>query len=60
LTTTPARIYGLDGRKGALKVGMDADLVVIDPSSFSIRDVVARGSVAVKSREALKKGYFEA
>ncbi len=60
LTTTPARIYGLETRKGALRVGMDADLVVIDPSSFTIRDVVARGAVVVKNREAVKKGYFEA
>lgn len=60
LTTTPARVYGLESRKGALKVGMDADLVVIDPASFSIRDVVARGCVAVRNGRALKKGYFEA
>jgi len=60
LTTTPAGIYGLETRKGTIKVGMDADLVVIDPSSFSIRDVVARGAVAVKNRESIKKGYFEA
>jgi beta-aspartyl-dipeptidase (metallo-type) len=60
LTTTPARIYGLETRKGAIGVGMDADLVVIDPASFSIRDVVARGAVAVKGEKVVKKGYFEA
>jgi len=60
LTTTPARIYGLETRKGSLRVSMDADLVVIDPASFSIRDVVARGAIAIKNKEAVKKGYFEA
>jgi beta-aspartyl-dipeptidase (metallo-type) len=60
LTTPPARIYGLETRKGSLRVSMDADLVVIDPASFSIRDVVARGAIAIKNKEAVKKGYFEA
>jgi dihydroorotase-like cyclic amidohydrolase len=60
LTTTPARIYGLETRKGAVRVGMDADIVVIDPTSFTIRDVVARGAVTVKNREAIRRGYFEA
>lgn len=30
LTTTPARLVGIDGAKGALAPGMDADLVVLD------------------------------
>lgn len=60
LTVTPARIYGLETRKGALRTGMDADLIAIDPASFSIRDVVARGEVAVRRGLVVKKGYFEA
>ena len=60
LTTTPARIYGLETSKGALKVGMDADCVVIDPGSFTIRDVVARGAIAIRNSTVVKKGYFEA
>jgi adenine deaminase len=59
LTTTPARIYGLENSKGALRVGMDADLLTIDPASFEIRDVVALGSVAVRNKIVEKKGYFE-
>jgi allantoinase len=31
--STPARLFGLDHRKGALRVGMDADVVAFDPSS---------------------------
>jgi allantoinase len=30
LTTNPARLYGLDEQKGAIQVGLDADLVVVD------------------------------
>lgn len=30
LTTNPARLYGLDAQKGAMQVGLDADLVVVD------------------------------
>ncbi|HUG48168.1 MAG TPA: amidohydrolase family protein, partial [Candidatus Limnocylindria bacterium] len=32
LSTTPARLFGL-GRKGAIEVGRDADLVLFDPSA---------------------------
>lgn len=32
LSRTPARRAGLEGRKGALRPGLDADVVVLDPS----------------------------
>ena len=31
LSEGPAQAYGLDGHKGAIEIGMDADLVVFDP-----------------------------
>ncbi len=30
-STAPARIFGLDGRKGRMEPGADADLIVVDP-----------------------------
>lgn len=59
LTTTPARIYRLDHRKGTVDVGKDADLILLDPSSFTIRDVLASGEWVVKNGVVEKKGYFE-
>jgi len=32
LSEGPARTYGLDGHKGAIEIGMDADLVIFDPT----------------------------
>lgn len=36
ICTDPAAIYGLGGRKGALRVGNDADFVAFDPHSQSV------------------------
>lgn len=59
LTGTPARVYGLEGKKGLLRGGADADILIIDPKGFTIRDVIARGNVVVRNHTAEKKGYFE-
>jgi len=32
LSEAPAQIYGLDGQKGSIEIGMDADLVIFDPT----------------------------
>jgi N-acetylglucosamine-6-phosphate deacetylase len=42
LTLYPARLLGLEGRKGSLAVGADADLVLMDEES-KISRVVTRG-----------------
>jgi beta-aspartyl-dipeptidase (metallo-type) len=59
LTTTPARVYGLAGVKGELKVGADADILVLDPGKMAVRDLLARGTVMIRNRVVERKGYFE-
>ncbi|MDQ3514526.1 MAG: amidohydrolase family protein, partial [Chloroflexota bacterium] len=44
-TRTPARAVGLDGRKGALMDGHDADLVVLAPD-LSVAATICRGRLA--------------
>ncbi len=44
----PARLLGVDQRKGSIAVGKDADLVVLD-SEGNIRMTVVRGNVAYRS-----------
>jgi len=43
-TATPARILGLDKKKGIINSGMDADLVVMD-REFRVRLVMSDGKV---------------
>ncbi len=59
LTITPARVYGLAGVKGELKAGADADILVLDPATMAVRDVLARGTVMLRNRVIARKGYFE-
>jgi len=44
MTLTPARVMGVDARKGSLAAGKDADIVVFD-DELRIRLVMARGYV---------------
>jgi len=42
LTLNPARLLGLDRRKGVLAPGADADLVLLD-ANLEVAGVMARG-----------------
>lgn len=59
LTTTPARAYGLGGVKGEITVGAHADILILDRDALTIRDVLAKGRIMMRSRELVRKGYFE-
>ena len=48
-STNPARVLGLAGRTGALRPGLDADLVVCD-EAFGLRAVMRRGEWVTRSR----------
>ncbi len=59
LTTTPAKLYGLQGRKGVITPDADADVIILEPSSMQVVDVVAGGTIVKRNGTLLKKGYFE-
>ncbi|RCK49254.1 beta-aspartyl-peptidase [Thalassospira profundimaris] len=59
ITLNPARMLGLDGFKGQLKTGFDADILVLD-DALAPETVIARGKPAMISKERLIKGTFEA
>ena len=48
MTENPARILGIRDRKGSLKEGLDADVLVFD-RDIQIKTVIVRGN-PVKSR----------
>jgi len=59
LTTTPARIYGLQQKKGRIAVGADADLLLLDKNSLTLQGVIAKGQIMMRDGILEKKGYFE-
>lgn len=58
ITAAPAAVLGLK-QKGRIAAGMDADLVLLNKSDLSIRDVYAKGRPLVKAGQAVVKGTFE-
>lgn len=59
LTTTPATVYALSGKKGVLAENADADLLVLEPSTMRVTDVIAGGEIVKRNGILKKKGYFE-
>jgi beta-aspartyl-dipeptidase (metallo-type) len=59
LTRTPAKSYGLVGKKGEISIGAHADILVLDPNTLEIRDVMAKGQIMMRHKQIEKKGYFE-
>jgi N-acetylglucosamine-6-phosphate deacetylase len=48
MTSTPARIIGVDGRKGTLAAGMDADIVIFD-ENIDIKLAMVEGKTVYKT-----------
>ncbi|MCG8472699.1 MAG: beta-aspartyl-peptidase [Desulfobacterales bacterium] len=59
LTMTPAKVYGLDKKKGRVAESYHADLLVMDPATMEIRDVLAKGEIMVRNNQTVRRGYFE-
>jgi len=58
ITAAPAAVLGLK-HKGHITAGLDADLVLLQKSDLTIRDVFAKGRQLVKNGQAIVKGTFE-
>jgi beta-aspartyl-dipeptidase (metallo-type) len=58
ITSNVARVLGIDGRKGSLAPGKDADLVFLT-DDLMVDTVIARGQIMVRDGKAVVKGPFE-
>jgi beta-aspartyl-dipeptidase (metallo-type) len=58
VSTSPAAFHRLGG-KGHIRVGGDADLVLLDGESLEVRTVIARGRVLKREGEVRIRGTFE-
>src|SRR3712207_8118161 len=58
-STTPAKIFGLYPKKGAIQVGSDADIVIIDPNKeVTLTKDILHENVDYTAYEGFKlKGY---
>ncbi|GEM79510.1 beta-aspartyl-peptidase [Vibrio superstes] len=59
ITKNAAKQLGLSQLKGELKVGYDADIVLLDKESLGLTHTVAKGRIMVSEGEAIVKGTFE-
>lgn len=50
MTSTPARILKIDGRKGSLETGKDADIVIFD-DNINITNTISKGYVIYNNKE---------
>lgn len=57
-TANPAALLKLQGRKGCIAEGADADILVLD-ENLQVNDLWAKGKTAVHDKEFIIKGYFE-
>jgi len=58
VTSNPAKRAGIDGSKGSIEVGKDADLLILD-KDLEIESVMAKGLMMVHQGKVLVKGTFE-
>jgi N-acetylglucosamine-6-phosphate deacetylase len=49
MTATPARIMGVQGSKGTVASGMDADITICD-EQFNVKAVLVMGEILYKEK----------
>jgi len=57
-STILAKHLKLD-RKGEIRAGKDADIIVLDKDAFKIKHVIARGKALMENEEVVKFGTFD-
>jgi len=57
VTANPARILKLP-RKGQIAAGCDADLLIVEPDTLAVRDVIARGRRVVQHGQVVHREKF--
>lgn len=58
ITSNPAQVLKLE-HKGTIQKGKDADLVLLDKTTFEIQTVIAMGQIMVQDGILIVKGIFE-
>ncbi|GAH46523.1 unnamed protein product, partial [marine sediment metagenome] len=46
-------------KKGEIRTGKDADIIVLDKDTLKIKHVIARGKTLMEDEEVVKFGIFE-
>ncbi len=46
-------------QKGSIEIGMDADILIVSPSDFTLHYVIARGQLLMKEGIVVRRGTFE-
>lgn len=59
VTVNPANLLKLYPRKGCIRTGSDADLLVLRRDDLAIQTLLAKGEVTVKDQKSVKRGRFE-
>lgn len=57
-TSNVAKALNIFPRKGSISQGADADIIIMD-KDMGINTVIAKGEIAIRDKEIIKKGYFE-
>ncbi len=58
-TENVAKFLKIFPRKGILKSGSDADILILNKDTLDIDTVISRGKIMMKDSEIVKKGKFE-
>jgi len=58
VTINPAKVLQIEKRKGCIKEGYDADILLLD-NNYDIDTVFMKGKTMMRNKEVLIKGAFE-